>query len=109
MINAHIAMRRVIEAQRGYKEIEPDQLAEYTGDYIFMLLSAEPESREAASTLMNSPLWQNLKAVRNQHVYVLEANPWNYGDAYTQQKLMDWFKTMILTANHRDLKPNTTV
>lgn len=102
------AMRRVIEARRGYKEIEPDHLVEYTGDYIFMLLSAEPEAREEANILMNSPVWQNLKAVRNQNVYVLEANPWNYGDAYTQKQLINRFKTMLLTSNSVQQTANTT-
>lgn len=102
------AMRRVIEAQRGYKEIEANHLVEYTGDYIFMLLSAEPQAREEAYRLINSPLWQNLKAVRNRNVYVLEANPWNYGDAYTQKKLINQFKKMLLTVDSSQQIASTT-
>ncbi|MWV45689.1 ABC transporter substrate-binding protein [Paenibacillus sp. HJL G12] len=79
----------------GYAEISPRRLHEYAGDRIFMLLSAEPASRQAAASMMESPLWRSLPAAQSGQVYVIEAEKWNYGDAFTREQLLEWLPRLL--------------
>ncbi|MGO4538907.1 ABC transporter substrate-binding protein [Paenibacillus sp. 2TAB19] len=85
----------VLQADRAYKEITEDCLQEYAGDRIFMLLPGSPVSRKAMEQTIASPLWQSLPAVRNGHVYLVDENEWNCGDAYTIERLLRMLPELI--------------
>ncbi|WP_313894067.1 AraC family transcriptional regulator [Psychrobacillus sp.] len=81
-------IKKIIDEEEGYKEITIDLLGDYAGDRIFMLLSENLESRLATEELIKSPLWNNLPAVKNGYVYLVDATKWNSGDAFTREKLL---------------------
>lgn len=94
----HQQVKKLLQACEGYKEIPIDHLPQYAGDRIFMLLSDKPESQLATLELMNSDLWKGLPAVQNNHAYLVDATKWNYGDAFTREKLLGALPRLLLTA-----------
>ncbi|WP_227793433.1 AraC family transcriptional regulator [Paenibacillus guangzhouensis] len=82
-------VQAILDAGLGFAEIPPASLPDYAGDRIFMLLPSHPASRLAAEAMMASRLWQRLPAVQNGYVYTIEADSWNYGDAFTREKLLE--------------------
>ncbi|MFF2481741.1 ABC transporter substrate-binding protein [Paenibacillus sp. NPDC058071] len=88
-------VRTLLEQQRAYKEISEKALADYAGDRIFLILPDNPKSRESTETLMESERWQGLKAVREGRAYLVEEAKWNFGDAFTQEKLLDHLPALL--------------
>jgi ABC-type Fe3+-hydroxamate transport system substrate-binding protein len=81
-------IQTIIDEELGYKEIPVELLNDYAGDRIFMLISENPISKLATEELMKSSLWNSLQAVKNGHVYLVDAVKWNFSDAFTREKLL---------------------
>jgi len=88
-------VQAILDAGLGFTEIPPALLPDYAGDRIFMLLPSDPVSRQAAESMMKSRLWHSLPAVKNGYVYVIEADKWNHGDAFTREKLLELLPPML--------------
>jgi len=85
----------LIHKNRAYKEITMNNLQDYAGDRIFMLLPTSAESRSAMEETINSPLWQCLPAVRNGLVYLVDENTWNCYDANTMNNLLNLLPKLL--------------
>ncbi|WP_431089975.1 ABC transporter substrate-binding protein [Paenibacillus sp. 8b26] len=81
-------IQKVLDERHGFAEIEPNQLPDYAGDRIFMLIPTAPDSKRTLDHMLNSALWSSLPAVRQGRVYFVEADRWNWNDAMTRQKLL---------------------
>ncbi|MBG9943139.1 helix-turn-helix domain-containing protein [Brevibacillus formosus] len=81
-------MQEVLQAGYGFIEIQEEDIYLYAGDRIFMLLSEDPESRQATAALLQSERWHSLPAVQNGYVYFVEAEKWNCGAALTRERLL---------------------
>lgn len=81
-------IQEVMQAGYGFIEIQEKDIHLYAGNRIFMLLSEDPESRQAAAALMQSDRWHSLPAVQNGYVYFVEAQKWNGGAALTRERLL---------------------
>jgi len=81
-------IKTLIQDEIGYQEISIELLPEYAGEHIFMLLPDKPESKLATIKLLNSALWNSLPAVHNKRFYLMDANRWNFNDAFTREKLL---------------------
>nr|WP_231887351.1 ABC transporter substrate-binding protein [Paenibacillus jamilae] len=82
------SIQKILDAGLGFAEIDPNELPDYAGDRIFMLVPTAPDSKHALECMLNSPLWHSLPAVRQGRVYFVEADRWNWSDAMTRQKLL---------------------
>lgn len=85
----------ILDASQGYKEIQERSLPQYAGDRIFMLLPENKISRRAAEDMMNSTIWNKLPAVRDGYVYLVEEAKWNFGDAFTRDKLLEMLPELL--------------
>ena len=94
----HPQVKKLLQAGEGYREIPIDHLPQYAGDRIFMLLSDKPESQKATMELINSDIWKGLPAVQTNHTYLVDATKWNYGDAFTREKLLGALPKLLVTA-----------
>lgn len=81
-------IKAILDEELGYAEVDPARLRSYAGDHIFMLVPERKDSREAMDRLLKSSIWRSLPAVRQGHVYLLDINKWNSGDALTREKLL---------------------
>ncbi|WP_438350442.1 AraC family transcriptional regulator [Paenibacillus sp. FA6] len=66
-----------------------DQLVELDADRILLNICQEPESLDHWRSLQTSSLWQNLKAVRRNHVYYISSDPWREYSAYACERIVD--------------------
>ncbi|MFC9773966.1 helix-turn-helix domain-containing protein [Paenibacillus chitinolyticus] len=80
---------RLLDKKLSYLELLPEEIKDYAGDRIFMLLPSDAGSRRAATEFMRSPLWTELRAVRSGRCYAVEADEWNFADATTTEKFLD--------------------
>lgn len=94
----HPQVKNLLQAGMGYKEIPIDHLPQYAGNRIFMLLSDKPDSQIATMELMQSDIWKGLNAVQNNHVYLVDATKWNYGDAFTREKLLGALPKLLVSS-----------
>ncbi|WP_409175218.1 helix-turn-helix domain-containing protein [Brevibacillus fortis] len=85
----------VLQAGYGFIEIQEEDIPLYAGDRIFMLLSEDPESRQATAAFMQSDRWHSLPAVQNGYVYLVEAHKWNWGAALTRERLLHMLPLLL--------------
>ncbi|MNO31548.1 HTH-type transcriptional activator Btr [compost metagenome] len=80
----------------SFLEITPDQLADYAGDRMFIVLTHDHLSREQAYQLADYEIWARLEAVRQGKAYWVEEMEWNFGDAHTSSLLIDRLPALLL-------------
>jgi len=88
-------IQQIIDSGLSFKEITTAEIKEFAGDRIFMLITREVSSQNAAYKLKNSDTWQELPAVRAGHDYWLEDEEWNYGDAYTSNRIIETLPELL--------------
>ncbi|WP_335338945.1 AraC family transcriptional regulator [Aneurinibacillus sp. XH2] len=73
-----------------YKQaVTLEQLAEMDADRILLNICQEPQSLNQWQLLQTSRLWQDLKAVRRNHVYLISSDPWREYSAYACERIVD--------------------
>ncbi|WP_059052084.1 ABC transporter substrate-binding protein [Paenibacillus senegalimassiliensis] len=65
-----------IPADEPYQVISREVLPDYDADAIFVIISTGDVAKSNYEELTKNPIWQNLKAVKNNHVYVLDGQKW---------------------------------
>ncbi|MGF7045592.1 ABC-type Fe3+-hydroxamate transport system substrate-binding protein [Paenibacillus sp. DS2015] len=69
--------------------ITADQLVVFDADRILLNICQEPESLSHWEWFQSSSLWQDLKAVRKNHVYLISSDPWREYSAYACERILD--------------------
>lgn len=80
-------IQKILDAQEGFRQISPEAIQDLAGDRIFVLDPVADEAKKSTETLMNSPLWKSLPAVKNGYVYHLDIEKSN-ADAYTRREML---------------------
>ena len=65
-------------------------------DILFIVL--DPGAEENFQKFENSPLWQNLKAVKNQRVYTVDSSYWIFGNILSANAILDDLFTYLVKA-----------
>lgn len=73
----------------GWLTISQETLPTYAGDYLVM--DVREDTREAAASLKESDIYQNLDAVKNNHVLELNYNLFYFSDPMSLDKQIDSF------------------
>ncbi len=63
-------------------------------DILFIVL--DPGAEENFQKFQNSPLWQNLKAVKNQRVYTVDSSYWIFGNILSANVVLDDLFTYLV-------------
>jgi iron complex transport system substrate-binding protein len=66
-------------------------------DILFIVL--DPGAEENFNKYQNSPLWQNLKAVKNQRVYTVSSSYWIFGNILSANAILDDLFTYLVKAS----------
>lgn len=85
LFGAKAAVRQMLEQGESYREIKESDLPLYAGDRLFVLMPNIRPACQATRELMDSKGWQELPAVRNGKVHVLDEAKWNLMDACTRE------------------------
>lgn len=76
-------------AEQIRQPIGLEQIAALDADHIVLNVSREPETLHYWDSLQASSLWQDLKAVRRNHVYSVYSDPWNEYSAHAFERMLD--------------------
>lgn len=87
-------------AQRGnfyvINNISEEQLSDIDGDVLFFLRWGSEDEKEILEKLQEKPLWQQLKAVRQNQVYFVNAAHWHNFDFLSVNAVLDdLFKYLV--------------
>lgn len=74
-------------SEEFYVPVSLEQLDRLDGDVIFAAL--DPGSKESFETFQSSPLWQNLEAVKNDRVYIVDSGYWIFGNILAANAILD--------------------
>ncbi|MFC0212304.1 iron-hydroxamate ABC transporter substrate-binding protein [Paenibacillus chartarius] len=65
-----------ISKDKSYEPISQEVLPDYDADAIFIVVNNEDGAKKLYQQLQNSPIWQGLKAVKANHIYMIPDQPW---------------------------------
>ena len=82
------AIQKVLDEGMGFQEVSMEVLKEYAGDRIFILTPVADEAKQSTATLLKSPIWKGLPAVKNGYVYIQDIMKTS-SDATTREWLLD--------------------
>lgn len=66
----------VEKINKAFDVISQEVLPDFDADAIFMIVNKDGDAEKIFKQLQDNPVWQGLKAVKQNHVYVLEGQPW---------------------------------
>jgi iron complex transport system substrate-binding protein len=61
---------------KPFAVISQEVLSDFDADAIFVIISKGSEAKANYDLLAKNPIWNNLKAVKNKHAYVLDGQKW---------------------------------
>ncbi|MBM7312526.1 ABC transporter substrate-binding protein [Streptococcus suis] len=82
-----------IISKEGWFGVSQEALPEYVGDYV--LVNVNDKTKEAAASLKESDIWQNLPAVKNGHVIEVDYNLFYFSDPMSLDLQIDAFVSAI--------------
>lgn len=85
-------IQKILDDGTGFAEISTELLPEYAGDRIFILTPVDDEAKQSTKEMMESPIWKNLPAVKNGHVYTFDIEK-SDSDASTREWLLSQLPT----------------
>lgn len=88
-----VALQPLLQEEVPYVEIKPGDIRRYTGDWTFFVVADDPRCRRAADRLFQSEEWQSRQA--SGRFFRLASDRWNFGDALTRQRLLDWLPELL--------------
>jgi len=65
-----------ISKDKAFEVVSQEVLPDYDADAIFIVLNKDEGAQKLFQQLQTSPIWQGLKAVKANHVYVVPEQPW---------------------------------
>lgn len=76
-------------------------LPQHAADHMFVTVYAADGGDKRAADIMNSELWKNLPAVKNNRVYMLDIDQFAAGDLISLEKQLDIQVQMLLSHNKK--------
>lgn len=73
----------------AFAAISQEVLPDYDADAIFLIVNKDGDAEKIFKQLQDNPIWQGLKAVKNNHVYTLDGQPWLDYSSLGQKMALD--------------------
>lgn len=84
-----------VALEPGYYAISQEVLGDYTGDY--MVLNLVEDGHD--TTFQNADWYQEIEAVKNDRVFVTDADAFYFNDAFSLDYQLDFFEQAFLGSN----------
>lgn len=81
------AQRRATRHNEPYVQVSLERIDLLDGDVIFAAL--DPGSESSFERFQTSPLWQTLRAVKNNQVYTVDSGYWIFGNILAANAILD--------------------
>lgn len=83
--------------EENWENISKEVLPDFDADTIFVLVSSVDEgSEDVYKELQNDPIWQSLKAVKNDQVFLISEQPWLDYSAYGNKLALDNLEEILI-------------
>lgn len=83
--------------EENWENISKEVLPDFDADTIFVLVSSVDEgSEDVYKELQNDPIWQSLKAVKNDQVFLISEQPWLDYSAYGNKLALDNLEEILV-------------
>ncbi|MFD2334407.1 ABC transporter substrate-binding protein [Cohnella sp. GCM10020058] len=87
-------IQEILDAGEGFRQFSAEAIGQYAGDLIFILDPVADEAKKSTETLLNSPVWKALPAVKNGRVYRLYIQS-SDSDAATRKWMLEELPRML--------------
>lgn len=87
-------VQKLLDTGKGFEQISMELLDQFAGDRIFILTPVPEEAKASTEAMLQSPLWQQLPAVKNGHVYMIDIMK-SSSDAATREWLLDYLPQIL--------------
>ncbi|MFD1887904.1 ABC transporter substrate-binding protein [Paenibacillus wenxiniae] len=94
--NANV--KKLINKNERFISVSNELVSDYVGTDLFLLTSTDSETIATQSTLLSSPVWKMIPAVKQGKVYVLDSK-WNFDDPITSERLLDELVRIVNKTN----------
>ncbi|GLX67578.1 AraC family transcriptional regulator [Paenibacillus glycanilyticus] len=88
-------IQELIESDEAYLMINPEDIAKYAGDIIFLPMPVNVSSRDTTEQMLHSELWRNIPAVLSGQAFVVEESKWNLSDAISRIRQLEHLQELI--------------
>ncbi|MGG6312321.1 ABC transporter substrate-binding protein [Paenibacillus macerans] len=82
-------------------DISLEVLPDYAADHMFVTVYEPDGGAERAQEVMNGPVWKNIPAVKNNHVYLLNYKEFWMVDGLNLEKQLDILVDLIVSQNQK--------
>ncbi|MGG4143353.1 helix-turn-helix domain-containing protein [Paenibacillus algorifonticola] len=87
----------------NWVSIQPEELAGYEADYLFLAFSDEAEHKLLVELLKTNAVWRSFPAVKNDRVYFLDKTKWIVYAPYGIELQMEEARQLLLSPNRLSL------
>lgn len=85
-----------ISTTEPYAVISKEVLPDFDADAIFLIVNNDDNAKKMFGELEKNPVWANLKAVKNKHVYALDGQKWLDYSSMGQTMAMDDLEHLLI-------------
>ncbi len=71
----HLGLKDAVQSEEAYNKMTLEQLVEFNPDILFLM--NKPGDKSVIDEWKNNPLWQQVSAVKNGHVYEVDRALWS--------------------------------
>lgn len=82
-------------------DISLEVLPDYAADHMFVTVYEPDGGAERAKEVMNGPVWRNIPAVKNNHVYMLNYKEFWMVDGLNLEKQLDILVNLVVSQNQK--------
>jgi ABC-type Fe3+-hydroxamate transport system substrate-binding protein len=87
-----LAVKPAHTSEEGEIYNEPitlEQLNEMQTDWIFLMVCQESETLSFWEDVQKTSLWQNIKSVQNNRLFIIPADPWLENSPLANERILD--------------------
>ncbi|ACT03125.1 AraC family transcriptional regulator [Paenibacillus sp. JDR-2] len=88
-------IQELIAESKAYLMINPQDIAKYAGDIVFVPMPVNASARETTEQMLQSDMWLSIPAVRNGQAFVVEESRWNMYDAISRLRQLEHLQLLF--------------
>lgn len=84
-----------LDSNQPYEVISQEVLPDFDADTLFVVVDAEDDAQQAFKEIQKSAIWQGLKAVKQDQVFLIKEQPWLDYSSIGNKMALDETETLL--------------
>lgn len=84
-----------LDSNQPYEVISQEVLPDFDADTLFVVVDAEDDAQQAFKEIQKSAIWQGLKAVKQDQVFLIKEQPWLDYSSIGNKMALDEAETLL--------------